>query len=127
MTAVGDEVEDEPHLAEFLGEGPHLVVRHAGGVPVERRGQVVGQHLLGVDGVDGLGELAGVREVRGLGLHPQDVREGCCGKRFHDRVGDAAAHLEVALRSLGALAVPRDVDAEFRKVLAAAEMRHSGG
>ena len=35
VSAVGHEVEDEAHLAEFLGEGPHLVVGHAGGVPVE--------------------------------------------------------------------------------------------
>ena len=101
VAAVGHEVEDEAHLAEFLGEGPHLLVGHAGGVPVERRGQVVGQHLVRVHRMDGLGELPGVGQVGGLGLHPQQVRERCCGKGFRDRVRDAAAHLVVALRGLG--------------------------
>ena len=47
MAAVGDEVEDEPELAELFGEPLHLLVAHAGRVPVERRRQVVGQHLVG--------------------------------------------------------------------------------
>ena len=53
---------------------------HACGVPVERRGQVVGQHLVGVHRVDSRGEFAGVVEVGGLGLHPQDVGERCGGQ-----------------------------------------------
>ena len=61
VPAVGHEVEDEAHLADLLGEPAHLVVAHAGGVPVERGGEVVGQHLVGVDGVDRVGELLGRR------------------------------------------------------------------
>ena len=117
VPAVGDEVEDEPHLAEFLWERPHLVVGHAGGVPVERGGQVVGQHLLGVHGVDRVGELLGVGEVGGLRLHPEDVGERRCGQRLGDRVRDAAADLVVALRRLGPLAVPCDVGAQFLRLL----------
>ena len=63
VAAVGDEVEDEAQLAELLGEAAHLVVAHAGRVPVERRRQVVGEHLVGELGVDRVGELA--RVVRG--------------------------------------------------------------
>ena len=107
VSAVGDEVEDEAHLAEFLGEGPHLVVGHAGGVPVERRGQVVGHHLVGEFGMDRVGELPGVGEIGGLRLHPEDVGERRGGQRLGDRIRDAAAHLVVALRRLGAFAVPR--------------------
>jgi hypothetical protein len=38
-------------------------------MPVVSR-QVVGQHLVGELGVDGVGELLGVGQVGGLGLHP---------------------------------------------------------
>ena len=65
VPAVGDEVEDEPHRAELLGEPPHLVVAHAGRVPVERRREVVGQHHVGELGVDRLGELPGLGQIRG--------------------------------------------------------------
>jgi hypothetical protein len=64
--------------------------------------------------VDRVGELPGVGEVRGLGLHPEDVGERRHGERLGDRVRDAAAHLVVALGRLGVLAVPDDVDAEPR-------------
>ena len=37
VATVGDEVEHEAELAQFLRELAHLVVGHAGGVPVERR------------------------------------------------------------------------------------------
>ena len=46
VPAVGDEVEHEAELPELLGELPHLVVAQPGGVPVERRRQVVGEHLV---------------------------------------------------------------------------------
>ena len=64
VSAVGHEVEDEAHLADFLGEGPHLVVGHAGGVPVERRREVVGQHLVGVDARGSRRRTAGRRRGR---------------------------------------------------------------
>ena len=113
MPAVGHEVEDEAHLAEFLGEGPHLVIGHAGGVPVERRRQVVGHHRLRVHRVNRLGELAGFGQVGSLGFHPQQIRKRCRGKRFRDRVGDAAANLVVTLRGPGSLAVPRRLHPDF--------------
>ena len=116
VSAVGDEVEDEAHLAELFGEGPHLVVGHAGGVPVERRREVVREHLVGVHGVDGLGELSGVGEVGRLGLHPEEVGERRRGKRFRDRIGYAAADLEVAFRRFGPLAVPSGVGAQLPRL-----------
>ena len=60
VPAVGDEVEHEAQLAQLLGEPAHLLVAHPGGVPVERGRQVVGQHLVGELGVDGVGEASGV-------------------------------------------------------------------
>ena len=112
VAAVGDEVEDEAHLAQLLGEALHLVVAHSGRVPVEGRRQVVGQHLVREHGVDRIGELAGVVEVRRLGFHPQEVGEGRRAERLRDGVGNAAADLVVALRGLRVLAVPDDLDAE---------------
>ena len=135
VTAVGDEVEDEAHLAELLGEAPHLLVAHPGRVPVEGRRQVVGQHLLRELGVDRIGELAGLVEIRGLGLHPEDVGKRRRGERLGDGVGDAAAHLVVALGGLGVLAVPDDRGRRApwpsprprRARRAAAKRRHSRG
>ena len=67
--------------------------------------------------MDGLGELAGVGQVGGLGLHPQQVRERRCGKGFGDRVRDAAADLVVALGGLRPLAVPGGVHTELAGLL----------
>ena len=61
--------------------------------------------------MDGLGEAAGVGQVRGLGLHPQEVGEWGDSQRPGDRVLDSALYLVVALESLGGLAIPDDVDA----------------
>ena len=46
VPAVRDEVEHEPQLPELHGELAHLVVAQPGRIPVERRRQVVGEHLL---------------------------------------------------------------------------------
>ena len=43
--------------------GLHLLLAHAGGVPVERRREVVGQHLVREHRVDRLGEAARVLEI----------------------------------------------------------------
>ena len=61
----------------------------------------------------GLGELPGVSQIGGLGLHPQHICERGRGKGFRDRVRDSAANLVVALRGPGQLTVPRRVDTEF--------------
>src|SRR5271165_6517723 len=37
VSTVGDEVEDEPQLGQLFREALHLVIGHAGGVPVEGR------------------------------------------------------------------------------------------
>ena len=64
--------------------------------------------------MDRLGELAGVVEVRGLRLHPQDVRVRGGGQGLGDRVADAAANLVVALRRPRALRVPAERQAHLR-------------
>ena len=55
---------------------------------------------------------ARVRQVGGLRLHPQQVRERRRGEALGDGVVDAAADLVVALGRLGVLAVPDDLDAQ---------------
>ena len=62
--------------------------------------------------MDGVRELPGVRQVRRLRLHPEDVGEGGGGEGLGDGVGDSSADLVVALRGLGELAVPGHLEAE---------------
>ena len=76
VAAVGDEVEDEAQLAEFLWKASHFFVAHAGGVPIERWREIVGEHLVWKLRMNRLGELARVIKVGGFGLHPEQVGEG---------------------------------------------------
>ena len=117
VSAVGHEVEDEAHLGELFGEGPHLVVAHPGGVPVERRGEVVGQHLVGELRMDRVGELPGIGEIRGLRLHPEQIGERRSSQRLGDRVRDAAAELVVTFGRPRPLAVPSGVGAQLPRLL----------
>src|SRR5690554_5414953 len=112
MAAVGDEVEDEADLPDGLRELAHLIIRHPGRIPVEGGREVIGEHLLGVDRVDRVGELLGLLVVGGLRLHPDDVAEGRRRERLRDGVIDAAANLIVAFRRARKIVAPRDVDAE---------------
>src|SRR5690554_1490999 len=118
VAAVGDEVEDEADLPDGLRELAHLIIRHPGRIPVEGGREVIGEHLLGVDRVDRVGELLGLLVVGGLRLHPDDVAEGRRRERFHDRIIDAAADLIIALGRAGEIVAPRDVDAERFRLLA---------
>src|SRR5206468_7258472 len=127
VTTVGDEVEHEAQLAEFLGKAAHFLVAHAGGVPTERRREVVGEHLVGKLRVNRLAELARVIEVGGLGLHPEEVGEGRRRKRLGYGVRNTAAYLVVPFGRPGRLAVPVHVDAEFVRLLAAGVERGARG
>ena len=55
-----------------------------------------------MDGVDGLGELSRLGDVRGRGLAPDDVRVVGVGDAAGDRSGEAGLRVEEALG--GALA-----------------------
>src|SRR4029077_14958070 len=103
VTAVGDKVEDEAQLAEFLGKASHFLVAHAGGVPTERRREVIGEHLVGKLRVNRLGEVARVFEVGGLGFHPEPVGGGGRRKRLGDGVRNTAAYLVVPFGRPGRL------------------------
>lgn len=70
----GDELPGEAQGAQVADEGAHVVVGHTSSVPVEGGGQVVGEHDVGVLGEDSLGELGGLGQDGGLGLHPEEVR-----------------------------------------------------
>jgi hypothetical protein len=70
----GDELPGEAQGAQVADEGAHVVVGHASSVPVEGGRQVVGEHDVGVLGEDTLGELGGLGQDGGLGLHPEEVR-----------------------------------------------------
>lgn len=102
----GDEL---PAVSE-PGEAPDvglLVVPAHGRLPVEGRGEVVRQLLVGVDGVHPAGELLGLRVVGQLGLHPDGV---AVGRVRHGAVNGAVAPaLEAVVPLSGARRVPVEV------------------
>lgn len=77
--------------------------------------------------MDGLGELPGVGEIGGLGLHPQDVGERSGRQLFGDRVRNTAAQLVIPLGCLRQLTVPFDVHTEFTGLLARGVQRRPLG
>ncbi len=83
-----DELEPVAHggelLAEFRDRG--LVQVRA---PVERWRAVVGEQLVRIDAPDALGELSGHAEVRGGGLHPEQVGVRRVGQASGDARPDA--------------------------------------
>ena len=111
VSAVGDEVEDEAHLASSSGNCFISSSRHAGGVPVERWREVVGQHLVRELGVDRVGELlASARSAVLVSIQSMSAK-GAAARDFAMAYSDAALDLVVALGSLRQLAVPSHVDA----------------
>eukprot|EP00123_Amoebidium_parasiticum_P010021 comp19842_c0_seq1/m.23907 comp19842_c0_seq1/g.23907 ORF comp19842_c0_seq1/g.23907 comp19842_c0_seq1/m.23907 type:complete len:574 (+) comp19842_c0_seq1:210-1931(+) len=108
----GDELPHVAHLAQVRNEGANLGIRHAGSVPVEGRGQVVAEQLVGVDLKHALGKLLGLGH-NGLGrLHPGNVG---VVREEHLAVGGilgAAQHAVVALGRAGGIPVPEEVLAE---------------
>src|SRR6516162_2868114 len=83
-----DELELESHCGKLLLELRDGAVVEVG-LPVERRRAVVRQHRVGVGGLDRLGELLGHLEVRGAGLHPDQVGERRVSLRPRDAGLDA--------------------------------------
>ena len=73
------ELELVAQRADLLLEGRDLGLVHRA-APVERRRAVVGEELARELGVDGGGELAGLLEVRGGGLDPEEVGVGGVGE-----------------------------------------------
>ncbi|GAT89901.1 hypothetical protein CVCC1112_4560 [Paenarthrobacter nicotinovorans] len=91
-----DELEREAHGTEFALElGDRGVVQVL--APVEGRGAVVGEHLVRELGLDRFGELAGQLQVRGAGLHPDEVGIRCVGLGAGDAGFDAVADFVEAL------------------------------
>ena len=79
-----DELEGVAHGAQLLLEHGDLGVVQMR-PPVERGRAVVGQHLVRVHRVDGLGELTGLVEVGRGGLAPEQVAVGRVGEAALDR------------------------------------------
>ena len=92
----GDELEHEAHLAQLLLELGDLLFVEVGG-PVEGRGAVVGEQLVRELSVDALGELLSQLEVRGTGLHPDQVSVRSVGLCTVDAGLDAVLDVVVAL------------------------------
>ena len=98
VASVGYEIEHEAELSYLLGEFLHFLVGHSRRVPVKGRGEVVGKHLVRKDLVNGVCELPCVLKVCRFGFHPEQVGEGCHGKRLCDCVFDSAFYLGISLR-----------------------------
>ena len=73
-----NELELESHCTQlFLELGDRRIVEVL--LPVERRGAVVGEQLIGELRLDTLGELSCQFQIRGAGLHPDEVGVGGVG------------------------------------------------
>lgn len=106
-TRKSDELPAVAELGEAADVGLLLVAAH-GGLPVEGRRKVVGELLLGPDGVHALGELLGLSVVGQLGLHPDGVAVGRVGDGAVD--GAVAATLEAVVTLAGTGRVPVEED-----------------
>lgn len=106
-TSEGDELPAVTQASQASDVGLLLLSGH-GGLPVERGRQVVGELLLGPDGVDALGELLGLLVVGELGLHPDGVAVRGVGDGAVD--GAVAAALETVVALAGAGGVPVEVN-----------------
>mmetsp|Transcript_500 Transcript_500/g.1112 ORF Transcript_500/g.1112 Transcript_500/m.1112 type:complete len:214 (+) Transcript_500:751-1392(+) len=78
-----DELPHEAGVAQLVGEALHLLVRHAGRVPVEAGRQVVREHLVWELALHRAREVFSLRQDRLRRLHPQQVgvrsiRLGAC-------------------------------------------------
>lgn len=111
QTSQGDKLPAVAQLGQTLDVSDLLVGRH-GGLPVERGGQVVGELLLGPDGVDAVGKLLGLLEVGQLALHPDGVAVGAVGDGAVDGAVAAALEAVVALAGAGGVPVEEDVHAQ---------------
>ncbi len=84
----GDELELVAHRAELTLElGDRRLVEVL--LPVEARAAVVGELLVREVLEDRLGELLGLLEIRGRGLHPEQVGDRGVGLRARDAALDA--------------------------------------
>src|SRR5208283_511811 len=66
--------------------------------------------LSGYSALDCVRELPGFVQVRGLGFHPQHVREGRHSQRFGDGIIDPALDLIETFWGLGQLAIPDNLN-----------------
>ena len=110
----GNELPAVSHLSQVGDEVFHVVLGHLLGIPIEARGQVVGEEDVGLEGMDAIGELLGHGEVRGRSLHPEHISVVSEGEAALDRVGNRAVDAVVAL--ICAAALP--VEVKFETVLA---------
>mmetsp|Transcript_57836 Transcript_57836/g.124422 ORF Transcript_57836/g.124422 Transcript_57836/m.124422 type:complete len:527 (+) Transcript_57836:292-1872(+) len=111
--AVESSQSDElPHISE-LGQVPHkglhLLVSHARRVPVERRAQVVRQHLVGNRLLHLPGKLLRLRSDRLGGLHPDGIRVRGESNRTLDAIISRSLNAVVPFHSPGSLPAEENV------------------
>ena len=105
-----DELPAITQLRQPEDVGRLLGGRH-GRLPIERRGQIVRQLLLGPDRVHAVREFLRLLVVRQLGLHPDHIRVRGIGDRTVDGAAAAALVAVVSLARAGGVPVPVDVHA----------------
>mmetsp|Transcript_14238 Transcript_14238/g.29865 ORF Transcript_14238/g.29865 Transcript_14238/m.29865 type:complete len:315 (-) Transcript_14238:777-1721(-) len=104
-----DELPAEAHLCQVPDEGLHLGVRHAGGVPVEGRAEVVGQHLVGHSRAHLRCELGSLAQDGLASLHPDAVGVRREGNGALDAIVGGALDPEVALNRASEIPVEEDI------------------
>mmetsp|Transcript_35982 Transcript_35982/g.56284 ORF Transcript_35982/g.56284 Transcript_35982/m.56284 type:complete len:558 (+) Transcript_35982:159-1832(+) len=108
-TTEGDKVPGESERSDVALEALDGGVVHTGSVPVERGGQVVGQHLVGASSVDNGSELTAFLNVGGGSLHPDEISNGAEVDGSHGAVVDTTADTVVTFTRAGGFPAPEDI------------------
>ena len=105
-TGERDELEHEAFLAEVSAEALDLSVGHARSIPVEAGAEVVGEELLGANGLDALSEFAGLGNTGLGGLHPEEVSVGGEGLATGNAGAGVGLEAVEAIAATGVIPVP---------------------
>ena len=126
VAGIGDKIKHVAHLSQLAGEAADLVVGEAPGIPVPRRRQVVRQHLVGKNGVNGVGPGLVVLEIRSSRFPPDQIGERRSGESPRNRHVAPAGNLVEAIRGSRQVPIPEDVDAHRLRPLARFLMGNAG-
>ena len=110
MATVSDEVIDIAHLAQLIGIASDLVIRESPGIPVPRRREVIGQHLVGEHCMNCIGPVFVIFQVWFSCLTPHQVGERRHRQPASDRHFPPAGNLIKTFRGSRQIPIPESID-----------------